>query len=720
MPGRFRLVVPVAVLALFVALAPSGRARSAGQEPPAPPQKPASPQQQAPQGQSPPPQAQSQPSPQQPQQPIFRVGVNFVRVDVIVTDKQGNPVPDLTQDDFEVQEDGKPQTIETFRFIKLSGNPEPGAEVPREIRTPSDQETEVARDDVRLFVFFLDDYHVRRSSSMVVREPLGNFVTKQLGPMDLVAIMYPLTPVDDVQFTRNHQAVVRAFERFEGRKYDYRPLNDFEEKYTYYPAAVVERIRNEVVFTALRGLVTHLGSLREGRKSVILVSEGYTNTLPPQLNDPIANMPGLGNPNRGQPRTGEASIAEDRARFFAEADLQTELRDVYNDANRNNTTIYALDPRGLTPFEFDINEGVEFRTDRQMLESSLDTLRVLAGETDGRAIINRNDLEAGLKQVVRDSAAYYLLGYNSRAAPADGKFHEIKVRLKRPGLQVRARKGYWAPSVEDMARATAPPKPGPPPAVERALSSIVEPPRGRFIRSWVGTARGENGKTRITFVWEPIPPPPGTDREPPTQVALVAAGKGTAPYFRGRVPDTSVTITEGAPGAGGSGARRGPYLVAFDAPPGPMQLRINVQGSDNRLVDAETRSVEVPDFTAPQIHLSTPAVFRAANAREFREISSDPAAVPTASREFLRTERLLVRLDAYAPGNAQPTVTARLLNRGGSAMVDVPVKAPAAPGSPYAIDLPLAGLASGEYLLEIKAAAGEETASQLIAMRITS
>lgn len=712
MPGRFRLVAPATALALLVLFAPSGRVRSAGQaSQSAPPQKPASPQQAAPPGQQPPQQT--------PQQPIFRVGVNFVRVDVIVTDKQGNPVPDLTQNDFEVLEDGKLQTVETFRFIKISGNPEPGAEAPREIRTPSDEEVEAARDDVRLFVFFLDDYHVRRAGSMVVHTPLANFITKQLGPMDLVAIMYPLTPVTDVQFTRDHEAVVRAIEHFDGRKYDYRPLNDFEEQYAYYPAAVVERIRNEVVFTAIKGLVTHLGSLREGRKAVILVSEGYSNTLPQQLNDPVAALPGLGNPRRGQPQLGEASAAEDRARFFGEVDLQGELREVYDTANRNNTTIYALDPRGLAPFEFDINEGVESRTDRQMLESTLDTLRVLANETDGRAIVNRNDLEAGLKQVVRDSAAYYLLGYNSRGAPADGKFHEIKVRLKRPGLQVRARKGYWAPTVEDMARASAPPRPAAPPAVTRALSSIVEPPRGRYIRSWVGTSRGENGKTRVTFVWEPLPAPPGTDREPPTQVSLVAAGKGTAPYFRGRIPDTSVTITDGAPGAADSGARRGPYRAVFDAPPGSMELRISIQGSGNRLVDAETRDVEVPDLTTPQIMLSTPSVFRASNAREFREIAGNPDAVPTPTRDFLRTERLLVRLDVYSPGNAVPTVTARLLNREGKPMAEVTVRAPTVSGSPYEIDLPLSGLAKGEYLLEMAASGESGKASQLVAMHIT-
>ena len=83
----------------------------------------------------------------------------------------------------------------------------------------------------------------------------------------------------------------------------------------------------------------------------------------------------------------------------------------------------------------------ECRPIEQALQSSQDTLRVLAGETDGRAIVNRNDLDAGLRQIVRDSSAYYLLGYNSTQAPTDGKFHAIKVRVKRPGARrcVRAR-----------------------------------------------------------------------------------------------------------------------------------------------------------------------------------------------------------------------------------------------------------------------------------------
>ena len=113
--------------------------------------------------------------------------------------------------------------------------------------------------------------------------------------------------------------------------------------------------------------------------------------------------------------------------------------------------------------------------------------------------------------MVQDSSAYYLIGYNSSNTAPDGKFHEIKVKTKRPGVQVRSRKGYWALTKAEMAgslKAAAAPVPT---AVTQALGSISEPRRGRFIRSWIGVGRGENGKTRVTFVWEPLPPVPGVD-----------------------------------------------------------------------------------------------------------------------------------------------------------------------------------------------------------------
>jgi len=410
-------------------------------------------------------------------QPIFRTGINFVRVDVIVSDKNGNPVADLKPEDFEVVEQGRPQSIETFKLVSLDGGlMESTKQPPRQIRTDEDEESEAARDDVRLFAFFLDDYHVRVETSMSARDQLARFVETQLGPSDMVGMMAPLQATASVRMTRNHDAIMRGLQQFRGRKYDYTPRNEFEERYAYYPAETVERIRNQVSMSAMKSLITHMGGLKEGRKALILVSEGYSNMLPPQLRDPVAAMPGMNNPNAGNPLAGTNSLVEDRASFSASMDLESDLRDLYDTANKNNVAIYAVDPRGLSAGEFGIDQNIGQSVDRQYLNSTMETLRTLAINTDGRAIVNRNDLAMGMKQIVRDTSAYYLLGYNSTFTATDGKFHEIKVRVKRPGIQVRARKGYWAFSVDDAKRALAPPKPSNPRPWKMRLPQSRHPP----------------------------------------------------------------------------------------------------------------------------------------------------------------------------------------------------------------------------------------------------
>ncbi len=665
--------------------------------------------------------AQAPPQAQPPPQvPTFRAGVNFVHVDVIASDRRGQAITDLTAADFDVTEDGKPQKVETFKLVTVDGVPKPGDPTPREIRTEYDEESEAARDDVRLFVIFLDDYHVRRSSAMAVRSVLAAFVRKQMAPADLCGIMYPEMPVSTVLLGRNQQALLSAIQHFEGRKYDYQPRYPFEEQYAMYPAATVEQIRNQVSLSALESLVTHLGSLREGRKAVILVSEGYTGVLPAQLNDPISSMPGVGNPARNA--QGLESV-DDRTAFFANIDVQQMLRPVYDAANRNNTAIYAVDPRGLATGEFGLNEGVGQQTDRQLLQSTMESLRTLAEETDGRAIINRNDLDAGLQQVVRDSSAYYLLGYNSSNTTADGKFHEIKVRIKRPGVQVRARKGYWALTKEEMARALAPPRPPVPTAVSKALGSIAEPRQGRYIRQWIGTGKGEGGRTRVTFAWDPLPPVPGVERSQRLGVVLQAA-RGTRIYYNGPVGDQPPPGDAAArPPAGATEhptPAPAPAAVTFEADPGPLQVRITIKSEKGETLDSEVRDLPVPDLTKIRVALSTPAVYRTTNAREFQALMASASPVPTPAREFRRTERLVVRFEVYAPGSEAPAVSARVLNRMGKGMADLPVKAPQPSSTVYQLDLPLAGFAAGEYLIEVKATGPSGEAVELVPIKITS
>lgn len=636
---------------------------------------------------------------QQPPPPIFRTGINFVRVDVIVTDsKTGQPVADLKQSDFQVTEDNRAQTLETFKLIKLDGGAVPGPDgPPQAIRSDAVEELEAARDDVRLFAIFLDDYHTRLGASVSVREPIARFISTQLGPSDMVGVMYPLQPVSTVRMTRDHDRIIQALGSFVGRKGDYTVKNRLEERYANYPAETVEVIRNQVSLSALKGLITHMGSLKEGRKGLILVSEGYSNTLPPQLRDQTASIPGYGNPDRNNPQAGLNDAREESRQFFSDSDMQMTLRDVADVANKNNVAIYAVDPRGLPTSEFDLSQpAVSTQVDRQYLNATMDTLRTLALQTDGRAIVNRNDLATGMTQIVRDSSAYYLLGYNSTQAPSDGKFHEIKVRVKRPGVEVRARKGYWALTTEDVARALAP-KVEPPKGVGNALAAISAPAAAHnLIRTWIGASRGANGKTKMTFVWEPTPKVAG-DRdargESPSRVMVTAVGPDGAPYYRGRITDPRLT---------------------FEAVPGKLQLRLAVEGTASQVLDTETREIAVPDLTGAEIVLGTPQLLRARTARDFQQIKSDPDAVPLPAREFSRTDRLLIRVPAYGPGNTAPALSAHLLNRGGQVMSELPIGLSASPDVQQ-VELPLAGLAVGEYLLEIKAGDLKE----LVGFRVT-
>ncbi len=701
---RVRLAV-VSFAALCAAAGIAGSVRAVGQTPAPPAAQTPAPQPPAQPGSTPAPAPATDPA----GQPIFRAGINFVRVDVIVTDRQGNPITDLTQDDFEIIEDDTRQAVETFRLVKIDTTAP--VETPGRLTTRADEEAAAQNEDARIFVFFLDEYHVRLGNSMAARKHLVEFVQTQLGPKDLVSVMYPLSPLDSVVLTRDHRQLVNAIERFQGRKFDYTPRNALEDRYANYPTEVVERVRRQVSLSAIQGLSVKLGALREGRKAIVLVSEGYLAMLPPQLRGAIATMPGLGNPNRNNPLAGENNLDEDRARFSAELDVQNELQRVFDSANRSNTTIYAVDPRGLSTGEFDIQDNVTARPSQDALRQTQSTLQVLAEETDGRAIINRNDLAKGMQQIVRDSSAYYLLGYNSTQSRSDGKFHAIKVRVRRPGVQVRARRGYWALTATETARAVAPAKPGPPPAVSRSLATIANA-GGRLIRTWVGTAPGEAGKTRVTLVWEAVPPTPGSGRAPVGRVVLNALGPAGDSYFRGPVGGD---IAEGATTA----SRRG--SVDLEVPPGKLSLRLAIEGQPDDVLDTDDRTIEVPDYTEPTSGLTTPRVYVARNAREFQALKADGAASPTATREFRRTERLLVRLDAVAPGGAAGAVTysARLLNRQGDRMSDLTVTAAPAPGEPAAIDMPLASLPAGEFLIEIAAKGADGTEStELVAFRM--
>jgi hypothetical protein len=235
-------------------------------------------------------------------------------------------------------------------------------------------------------------------------------------------VYYPLDSSRDVHLTYDREAAIAAIRKFEGRLGDYQPKHPVEEEHLRFPRQI-ERLRTQVVLTGAESLVTHLGGLKVGRKTLVFVTEGFT------------------------PAGYEGDA-------FA---LQQDIQETYEAANRNNVSIFPVDPRGLM---------------MQTPAFQIDGLKALAAETGGRAIVNRNDLRAALSEVSNEAMAYYLLGFVS-AHPADGKFHHITVRTKRRKVSVNARNGYWALSDAEIAASRVAPVVVPP-GVTDAFKRMAE------------------------------------------------------------------------------------------------------------------------------------------------------------------------------------------------------------------------------------------------------
>jgi len=141
-----------------------------------------------------------------------------------------------------------------------------------------------------------------------------------------------------------------------------------------------------------------------------------------------------------------------------------------------------------------------------------------------------------------------------------------------------------------------------------------------------------------------------------------------------------------------------------------------VENGRGQVIDSTTQSLTVPDYARTQVSFSTPRLYRARTAREALLVRNNLDASPTATREFSRAERLLVRLDAYAADGGRPEVTAKLLNRSGASMADVPIQA--AEGKPFLIDFPLASLAAGEYIIQVNAKTASGAAQELIGFKV--
>ena len=576
-------------------------------------------------------------APQPAQPPTFRAEANLVRVDVTVVDRKGEPVTTLTAEDFAVEEDGAPQAVQSFKFVSADGQPAAGDEASLPIRSREHAAAEAARDDVRVFVIFWDEYHIGRFAEAIKgRRALTTFVSTAFGPSDLVALMDPLLPVDAITFTRDRRELSEKIGKLEGRFGVYMPTRSAAED-NMMQIRDIARVRSEVTMSALRSTAVHLGSIKDGRKSIIFVSEGLT---------------GLG------------------------MDQLQQLRELSDTANDNNTAIYTLDPSGL-------NGGAS------------DILRSIAATTGAEAFVNTNSPEKALRQVVREASAFYLIGYASTRNPQDGKFHKIAVKVRKPGIDVRARKGYWAPKAAEIERARTETAAAEaiPADVTNAMAVLSAARAERLVDVWVGAGRGADQGPAVTVAWSP----------------RAAAGRA----------DPARTVSVGVKGAGGDRsfeARLDSGMLSFPSPPGAVQLQITVRDAAGNILDQDRRPFTVPDPAAAELAIGAPILVRARTVADARAAAEGRPAAPFAGREFNRTDHLYVRFLVYGASAAEAGVSARLTNRAGAALLELPVVKLAGVG--YQVEVPLASIARGDYLIAVAAAHGEERTRALVPVRV--
>ena len=413
----------------------------------------------------------------QPQQPI-RVGTNFVRVDAYPT-RNGQIVDGLQAADFEVLEDGVQQKIDTFEHVVALRGPQTARIEPNNQR---DMMQALANPRSRVFLVFLDGAFVDDQSARSINAPLVKFLTTQLGDDDLVGIMTPTMSANEVTFGKKLDVLAGGLPTqwlTWGRKdRELDPVLDKKEiQYTLCypgptndaPAKMIERSRERKTLESLQDAVRYLASVREERKAIVAVTEGWVlYREDPGLMESRKDEAPLGVDKIRVGPTGQltledtktsvnalspAACAGDRA-YLAGIDNDKFLRDIIDDANRGNSTFYMIDPGGLKVKRADRNGA----------------MRTLAENTDGIAVLNINDLDKGFDRISNDMASYYLLGYYASNTTPDGRFRSITVRVKQPGIQVRARKGYRAPSENDIR---------PPAAITSGAASGPSPGTGR-------------------------------------------------------------------------------------------------------------------------------------------------------------------------------------------------------------------------------------------------
>jgi VWFA-related protein len=381
--------------------------------------------------------------------------------DVVIRDEKGNFISDLKPEEFRVYEDGVLQDLASMTVVTGGRvyNPmsAPVAAAPEGIILP--KKRTVSDVSGRIFLFFVDDQHLQFGNTGRVRELFKKISKELVHEGDLFGIVSSGPSSIQVDMTYDRSRIDDTIKKMTGN--ELKPTEIINGAGG--PGGPTEiRYRAHVAFSTMTDALKNLEAVHNRRKAIIWVSDGYDfapfkdaryGTMDP--NSPFAqsdsaqarNQAAAQNAqaNGGQapdPSTDPDTRQQMQQEQFADADLSRELYEITQAANRANTTIYTVDPRGLVGPMADLDENVDPQQWSEFVRKSQDSLRTLAEETGGIAVVNTNDFTKALKRVDAETSDYYVLGYYSKNPDILKRRRVVDVRVTRAGLTVWARKEY--------------------------------------------------------------------------------------------------------------------------------------------------------------------------------------------------------------------------------------------------------------------------------------
>ncbi|MGE0591594.1 MAG: VWA domain-containing protein [Vicinamibacterales bacterium] len=634
----------------------------------------------------------------------FRLDVNFVELDAYVTDQAGNPVTDLTADDFEILEDGRRQDVSTFSLVNI---PVERGERPLFVDEPVEPDvlmnTEVSG---RVYLIVFDDWHIDPARAANVRAAARRFIERNLGVNDLAAVVYTSGRAADGQdFTNSRRRLVAAIDRFTGQKIRSGTLQALDffnrpgatpDERIIDPAAAERAYFARSSMSAVRELAEFMSGVRGRRKTMVLISEGIAINV----SDVFANT--------------TAGI------------VQQEIREAVGAATRGNVSIYTIDPRGLaTADELVEVSGVPdnpqsdlgVRSFNSELRLAQDSLRFIANGTGGFASINRNDFDSAFDRIVRENSTYYMLGYSPTNERRDGRFRRLQVRVTRPGLIVRTRDGYLAP----RGRADAPVAPDPNPLVAAVNEAVASPlavtalPMRLFAAAYKGTAPNatvalslELSAADVAFM-EADGTHNGT-----IELAVTASDQ----QGKARPGERSTLHLALRPETHARALARGLRVLSqIELPPGRHQVRVAAAATGGR-AGSIVYEIDVPDFYESRFSLSGIALTSREAGVLPTTVVKDPLASllpgpPSALREFRRDDELALYGEVYENRAGSPAhgidITTELRAEGGQVVYQTDEERSSTEltggrgGFGFEARLPLQEFEPGLYVLRVRA-----------------